>query len=248
VVPVDTPAEAPPADLIVLTAGHPRRAGMKRSDLLEVNLRTLLELCERVLPHQPQAKVLVVTNPADLLTWALHSRWPERGVFGLGCLLDTVRFRHFLAAAAGVSVNCVDGMVIGAHCDAMVPLLSRAAIGGAPAAEVLDPEQIGRVVRDTRQAGTDIVARLRTRGSYYAASHCIAAVAEAVLRDRRTVLPLTVEAAGRYGFEHLPLALPCVLGADGPGDILEFELSGAEREALGACAAEMQAACGDLPA
>ncbi len=230
------------ADVVVLAAGSPRRAGMSRADLLDENLSVLLGLGERVMADCPHAKVLVVTNPVDTLTGMLKRRWGEMNVFGLGCSLDTPRFRYFLAEEAGTSVDSVAGVVIGAHNDNMVPLVSQATIGGLRAADQLTAEQIGHVVRRTKNAGTAIVAKLRTRGSFYAASHTIAEIIEAVVRDTQAVFPLSIHCRGEYGYRDVPLALPCQVGITGVRKVLDVNLDSCERDALDACAEAMAGA------
>lgn len=230
------------ADIVILAAGSPRRAGMSRADLLGENLSVLLGLGEQVMARCPQAKVLVVTNPVDTLTGLMKRRWSEMNVFGLGCSLDTPRFRYFLAEEASTSVDSVNGLVIGSHDDNMVPLVSQATIGGLRAASLLSERQIADVVRRLRQAGTDIVARLRTRGSFYAASHTIAEIIEAVVRDTGGVFPLSVYCRGEYGFRDVPLALPCQVGITGIKKVLDVALDSQERQGLGICAEAMAAA------
>ena len=228
------------SDIFVITAGSPRKAGMTRADLLNENLAVVHGLCEALLPESPQARVLLVTNPVDLLTGCLNRAWPDRRIFGLGCSLDTVRFQYFLARAADVSVDSVYALVIGTHDDNMIPLISHASIGGARLQQVLPAEVIHQVVRDTRQAGADIVARLKTRGSFYAASWCAAQIVEAILRDTRDVFPLSVPCPEQLGHGGLTLALPCAVGLEGVQRVVTMELDGREREALDRCAAALE--------
>jgi len=160
-------------------------------------------------------------------------------VFGLGCSLDTLRFRFFLAEEARASVESVSGLVIGTHDDNMVPLVKHAAIGGVGIEHLLSAEQIDTVVRRTRDAGTAIVRRLKTRGSFYAASHTIAAIVEAMVRHTSGVFPLSVPCPPHYGYDGLVLNLPSIVGANGIERIVDVDLDAEERAALDRAAAGM---------
>jgi len=230
------------ADVVVLAAGAPRRAGMTRKDLLAENLQALLPAGEQIMDRCPQAKVLMVTNPVDILTGLFQDRWGEMNIFGLGCSLDTLRFRFFLAEAARASVDSVSALVIGSHDDNMIPLTQHATIGGVGVRHLLTARQVERVVDQTRQAGTTIVGKLKTRGSFYAASHAIAEITEAVVRDTQGIYPLSVRCRGHYGYDETALALPCLVGADGVEKILQIDLDAGERAALDVCAAGVAAA------
>jgi malate dehydrogenase len=229
-------------DVLVISAGSPRKAGMTRSDLLESNLQVLRELCRTVLPASPDAKVLIITNPVDLLTAHLARDWPDRVILGLGCSLDTVRLRYFLASEAGVAVDCVDALVIGLHNDQMIPLVAHARIGGSAATTVLSGEQIERACENTRSAGAAIVGKLKTRGSFYAASYCACEIVEGIVRDTRDVFPLSVPCRGAFGYDEVTLALPCTVGHAGAERIIEIDLTAEERTALGACAETVRSA------
>jgi len=234
------------ADVVVVTAGSPRRTGMTREDLLGENVEVCDAICRDVLSDSPDAKVLIVTNPVDILTTYLKDRRPEANVFGLGCTLDTVRLRFLIAEAAGAPVDSVDAMVIGTHSDRMIPLIRHATVDGRPVRAVLSASEIERVVTATREAGHRIVSKLRNRGSFYAAAHCVSAIVAAIVRDTREVFPLSVQCGGQYGHQGMCLALPCVVGADGPGEVLEVDLDEQEQAALELCAADVQAAISKL--
>ena len=229
------------ADVVVLTAGAPRQAGQSRDDLLAGNLSIALEAGRQVLSRCPQAVMLVVTNPVDALTWALRQRLDKLNVLGLGCCLDAARLRFFLAEAAGLSVSDVYATVVGSHNDAMVPVLSQATIGGLPARQVLSEDQLAQAARRTRSAGADIVAALRTRGSFYAAAQTIVAIVRAIVHDTGAVFPVSVPSAGAVGHEELCLALPAEVHARGIGRVLPLSLSGAEQAAWEACCDGMSA-------
>jgi len=227
------------SDVVVLTAGAPRRAGMTRPDLLNENLPALLALGGQLAARCPQAKVLVVTNPADIITCIIKRQLPQLNAFGLGCSLDTVRLRFYLAEAAGASVESVSALVIGSHDDNMIPLVKHATIGGVGVAHLLSESEIRTVVEKTRNAGNDIVGKLKTRGSFYAASHTIAEVVEAVVRNTRGVFPLSVYCTGQYGYRDTCLALPCLAGTNGVEEVLEIALGPDERAALDICASSI---------
>ncbi len=161
---------------------------------------------------------------------------------GLGSSLDTLRFRFFLAEAARASVDSVRALVIGSHDDKMIPLTQHATIGGVRIEQLLDVARIARIVDQTRQAGTTIVGKLKTRGSFYAASHAIAEIVEAVVRDTQAIFPLSVRCRGHYGYDETTLALPCLVGTDGVERILQIDLDAREQAALDLCAAGVAAA------
>ena len=231
------PGEMEGADVVVIAAGAPRQAGMIRRDLLRGNLAVCESIGADVHRYCPAAGVLVVTNPVDILTTCMKDRWPEMNVLGLGCTLDVARLRFLLADAAGVAVDGAEAMVIGAHCDDMVPLVRLATIDGRPAPEVLTGEQIARVVDRTRRAGDEIVRRLKNRGSFFAAAYCVAAIVEAIAGDRLDIFSLSVPCHGEYGQRDVCLALPCAVGRAGVARIVELDLDSAERAGLDVCAA-----------
>ena len=241
-----SPNDLAGANVVVLTAGAPRRAGMTRADLLGRNAAVCDAVDAEILSVCPNAKVLVITNPVDALTTYLKDRRPELNVFGLGCTLDMARFRFLLAEAAGAPVDAVDAMVIGAHNDHMMPLIGRATIGGVPAREVLAAPQIAHVIEETRKAGHRIVSRLRDRGSFYAAAHCTASIIAAIAHDTRDVYPLSVPGQGEYCHSDVCLALPCHVCSTGPGDFVRIELDRAERDALDRCASDIRNALREL--
>lgn len=229
----------PGADVVVITAGYARHAGMTRLDLLNKNREVMDSLGKRITASFPQAKVLIVTNPVDVLAWYLKHTWPQMNVFGLGCSLDTMRFRYFIAEAVGGSVDCSRGMVIGTHNDDMIPLVNHATVGGVPIRHILDDEAIEKVVQRTRTAGTTITQRLKVHSGFYAAAHVITQIVESIVFNRLGTFPLSVLCQGEYGYEGICLALPSVVGQDGIGRILEIDLDREERSALDRCASAM---------
>ena len=230
------------SDVVVITAGAPRRSGMSRMDLLPENCDVLLGIARNIQRLCPQAVVLIVTNPVEILTWLVKEQFPQLRVFGLGCCLDTARLRFYLAEAAGVSAAAICAMVIGTHTDQMIPLVNHATIGGARAEHVLGREQIEHAAAKTRQAGAKIVEKLKTRGSFYAAAHCIAETVDDVARNSHSVFPLSVVCDGQYGYHDTCLALPVSLGLDGRARLIEIELDEQEWQALERCAAQTREA------
>jgi malate dehydrogenase len=229
------------ADVVVLTAGAPRKTGQSRQDLLAGNLRIATSWGERIAARCPRAVVLIVTNPVDALTWAMAKQWPTLRVMGLGCSLDAVRLRHLLALSAGVSAGSVEATVVGAHNNTMVPLLSAARIGGVPASEVLSKDELTDAAERTRTAGATIVAYLKTRGSFYAAARTVSAVVRAICRDSGAVFPVSVPSAAAVDRPDLCLALPAAIGAAGIGRVLPPSFSPEERDAWEVCCEQMAA-------
>lgn len=229
-------------DVIVITAGFARKAGMTRLDLLKMNLDVMKSLGEIITAKYPDAKILVVTNPVDILTWYMKKLWPEMNVFGLGCSLDTMRFRYFIAEAVDGSVDCARGIVVGMHNETMVPLVNHATVGGVPIKRILDEMVISDIVHKTRTAGTTITQRLKNHSGYYAAAHVITQIVESMVFNRLGTFPLSVYCNGEYGYDNICLALPAVVGQDGIKRILQVELDEEENVALHHCAEVIQEA------
>lgn len=227
------------ADVVVITAGIARQAGMTRLDLLRQNIEVAEGLSRLIMSHCPQARVLVVTNPVDVLSWYLKHTQPRMNVFGLGCSLDTLRFRYFIADAAGVSVDSVQGMVIGTHNDDMIPLVNHAVVNGIPLADLVSGKTMDAIRESTRKAGTLIVQMLKHHSGFYAASRVVSQVVESLVFDRREVFPLSVMCTGEYGYEGISLALPCIVGCRGIESVLEVNLNVGERRELETCASAM---------
>ncbi len=238
--------EVPAADVVVITAGRARHSGMTRLDLLRQNLAVMEDLGTTIMSTLPQAQVLVVTNPVDVLTWFMKNTWPKMNVFGLGCSLDALRFCYFIAEAFGGSVDSARGMVIGTHNEDMIPLVNHATVGGVPVRRILGQEAIEEIVRRTRSAGTTITQRLKSHSGYYAAAHVITQIVESIVFNRLGIFPLSVGCRGHYGYDGICLALPTVVGRQGPERILEIDLDETERRALDGCALSMQEAIGSI--
>jgi malate dehydrogenase len=235
------------SDIVIIAAGFPRSAGMSRLDLLHGNLGVVQSLGANIMSLCPRAHVLVITNPVDVLTCCLKRTWPSMNVFGLGCSLDTLRFRFFIAETLGVSVDSVNGIVIGMHNDMMVPLVKQATAGGIMVTQLMDERSISLIVRRTREAGTAIVEKLKNRSGFYAASNTIGQVVESMVSDKKGIFPLSVHCSGEYGYRDICLALPAITGHGGVERVVEIPLAEDDREALDACARQMREITVGLP-
>jgi len=225
------------SDVAVIVAGVARKPGMSREDLLSVNVKIVRSVTEEVTRRSPRAALIVVTNPLDAMVYLAYktSGFPPERVMGQSGALDSTRFRTFIAQAAGVSVQDVSAMVIGAHSDThMVPLASLATVGGIPLRRLLPADRIAAVVERTRKGGAEIVNLLKTGSAFFAPGAAITQMVEAILLDRKRVLPLSAYLTGQYGVRDLYVGVPAVLGAGGVERILEVSLEGAERAAFDA--------------
>ncbi|MEA1619789.1 malate dehydrogenase [Erythrobacter sp. T5W1-R] len=228
------------ADVVIVTAGVPRKPGMSRDDLLGINLKVMKAVGEGIKNNCPDAFVICITNPLDAMVWALRefSGLPANKVVGMAGVLDSARFATFLAWEFGVSVKDVNAFVLGGHGDTMVPVLSYSTINGIPVKDIakikgISEERLDAIVKRTRGGGGEIVALLGTGSAYYAPATSAIAMAEAYLGDQKRILPCAVEVNGKYGLDGLYVGVPAVIGADGCEDVIEIELSAEERANLG---------------
>lgn len=234
------------SDVVIIAAGIPRHAGMSRLDLLQQNKEIVHSIGASIMSYCPSAKVLLITNPVDVLTWYLKDRWPSMNVFGLGCALDALRFRFFIAEAAGVSVNSASGTVIGLHSNNMIPLVNYATAGGVPIEHILTKSEIEAIINKTKEAGTTIVSKLINRSGFYAASNTIAEIIESMIFNKRSVFPLSIYCNGEYGYNDICLALPAVVGDGGVHRVITHDLNLNERGILNICADEIKNIIGNL--
>ncbi|HIE09401.1 MAG TPA: malate dehydrogenase [Armatimonadetes bacterium] len=222
------------ADVVVVTAGAARRPGMSREDLLETNARIVKSVCEEIRRRAPKCVLVMVTNPLDVMTHValrVTGFEPER-VVGMAGVLDSARFRFFVAEELGVSVRDVQAMVLGGHGDDMVPLPRYTTISGVPITQLLPPGRIERIVERVRQAGTEIVSLLGTGSAFYSPGASAAEMVEAIVRDRRRLLPCSAYLRGEFGLSDVYCGVPVILGAGGVREIVEVELSEAELSSL----------------
>ena len=222
------------SDLVIITAGVARKPGMSRDDLLLTNMKIIGSVTQEVVKHSPQCIMMVVTNPLDAMVQHAFevSGFPRQRVFGMAGILDTSRFRTFIARELEVSVEDVQAYVLGSHGDDMVPLVRYTTVGGIPITELLPQEAIDRLVQRTRQGGGEIVALLKAGSAYYAPSAAITQMAEAVLLDKKRILPCSAYLDGEYGINGLYVGVPVKLGAGGIEEIIEIRLTEDERAAL----------------
>ncbi len=221
------------ADIVVVPAGSPRKPGMDRMDLLKVNLNICKSVTKNIVEYAPDAMILYIANPVDVLTYTAWkvSGFPTNRVFGMAGVLDTARYRTFISMEANVSVKDISAMVLGGHGDSMVPLVSKTTVGGVPVQHFLSDEQLEKIVERTRKGGGEIVNILGYSG-YYAPGMAAAEMVEAILRDQRRVLPTVAYLDGQYGFNDIYAGVPAILGRDGVEEILEIDLDPKEADAL----------------
>ncbi len=223
------------SDVVVIVAGIARKPGMSREDLLATNAGIVKGVTEQVTRRSPHAHLIVVTNPLDVMVYLVHkiSNFPAERVMGQSGALDSTRFRTFIADALGVSAQDVSAMVIGAHSDThMVPLASLATVGGIPLGRLLPAERIRSLVERTRKGGAEIVGLLKTGSAFFAPGAAITQMVEAILLDRKRVLPLSAHLTGQYGVRDLYVGVPAVLGAGGVERILDAPMDAGERKAF----------------
>jgi len=238
------------SDVVVITAGSPRKPGMSRRDLLAVNYRVVAEVAARALERSPDAVFVVLTNPVDVMAYVVLrvTGLPPARVVGQAGMLDSLRFRAFIAAELGVSVRDVSALVLGGHGDSMVPMVRLAQVGGVPLTALLAPETIARLVERTRSGGAEIVGLLKTGSAFYAPGAALCAMVAAILRDQGRVLPAPAYLQGEYGLSGLYTGVPIILGAGGVRRIIEVEMTAEERAAFMRSADEVRAAMAELPA
>lgn len=230
------------SDLVIITAGIARRPGMSRDDLLLTNMKIVGSVTQEVVKYSPECIMMVVTNPLDAMVQHAFevSGFPRHRVFGMAGILDTSRFRTFIARELDVSVDDVQAYVLGSHGDDMVPLVRYTTVGGIPISELLPRETIDSLVHRTRQGGGEIVHLLKTGSAFYAPSAAITQMAEAVLLDRKRILPCCAYLDGEYGIKGLYVGVPVKLGANGLEQIIEITLTEEEQAALNKSAASVQ--------
>lgn len=228
-------AAAAGSELFVVTAGIARKPGMSREDLLRTNVEIVKSVAQEIKKCAPGALVIVVSNPLDTMCYVVKEVLgaPRERVLGMAGVLDTARYRAFLAEALDVSVEDIQAMVLGGHGDTMVPLLSYTTVSGVPVTQLLKQEELDRIVERTRSGGAEIVGYLKTGSAYYAPSAAVAQMVEAIAKDKKRILPCSAWLEGEYGLRGLYLGVPCKLGARGLERIIEVELSAKERIALG---------------
>ncbi|MBI5642234.1 MAG: malate dehydrogenase [Deltaproteobacteria bacterium] len=222
------------SDVVIITAGIPRKPGMSRSDLINTNVGILKTVVEGIVKYSPDAHLLIVTNPLDVMVyaaWKFSGLKPNK-IMGLSGALDGGRMRSFIAMELGVSMEDVHAMVIGGHADEMVPLKKYATVSGIPVSQLLSTEKLDAIMARTKKAGGEIVALLKTGSAYYAPSRAVSEMCEAIIKDKKRVIPSAVYCSGQYGVSDMFIGVPAVIGANGVERIIEIELDSSEKEAF----------------
>lgn len=222
------------SDLVIITAGIARKPGMSRDDLVSTNAKIVESVAKEVAKTSPNAFILVLSNPVDTMTYVAYkaSGFPKHRVFGQSGVLDTARFRSFVAEALNISVEDISGFVLGGHGDDMVPLVRYSYAGGIPLEKLLPKETIETIVERTRKGGAEIVNLLGTGSAYYAPAAALVQMAEAILKDKKRILPTVAYLEGEYGYHDMYLGVPVVLGGNGVEKVIELELTAEEKAAL----------------
>jgi malate dehydrogenase len=232
-------AEIKDADVVIVTAGVPRKPGMSRDDLLEINLKVMEQVGAGLRKYAPDAFVICVTNPLDAMVWALQktSGLPRNKVVGMAGVLDSARFRYFLSEEFDVSVEDVSAMVLGGHGDTMVPLIRYSTVAGIPLPDLvrmrwITQRRLDEIVQRTRDGGAEIVGLLKTGSAYYAPAAAALEMAESYLKNKKRVLPCAAYLNGEYGVKGLYAGVPIVISAKGVERVIELELTSSERDAF----------------
>ncbi|MGI8617753.1 MAG: malate dehydrogenase [Gemmatimonadaceae bacterium] len=222
------------SDIVVITAGIARKPGMSRDDLLNTNAGIVKQVSEQIKKSSPNAIIIMVSNPLDVMSWVAKqvTGFPRERVLGMAGVLDTARYRAFLAEAMDVSVRDIQAMVLGGHGDTMVPLVSYTSVSGIPVRQLLAADKLKAIVERTRGGGAEIVGFLKTGSAYYAPSAAAVQMCEAIVLDQKRILPCAAWLEGEYGMSGLFLGVPCKLGRKGLEQIIEVELTPDEKSAL----------------
>jgi malate dehydrogenase len=222
------------SDLVVITAGIPRKPGMSREDLLKTNANIVRQVSEQVRDRSPEAIVIVVSNPLDAMAYVCKEAtgFPRERVVGMAGVLDTARYRSFIALELDVSVEDIQALVLGGHGDTMVPLASYTTVSGIPLSQLLDQARIDALVDRTRHGGAEIVGLLKTGSAYYAPASAVVQMAEAIVRDKKRILPCSAWLQGEFGLRDVFCGVPCKVGRGGLERIIEVSLTEGEREEL----------------
>lgn len=223
------------SDVVIITAGLPRKPGMSRDDLLATNAKIMKEVCEGVKKYAPNSILIIVSNPLDAMAFVAKkvTGFPRERVIGMAGVLDTARFRSFISEALDVSVKDVQAIVLGGHGDTMVPMPRHCSVGGVPLQEMMPKEQLDAIIQRTRQGGAEIVNLLKTGSAYYAPSASAVQMAEAILKDQKRILPCAVELSGEYGVKNLFVGVLAKLGGNGVEKVIELKLNDTEQAMLG---------------
>jgi malate dehydrogenase len=221
------------SDVVVITSGLPRKPGMSRDDLISTNAGIVKSVTESVIKHSPEAIIIVVSNPLDVMTYQAHltSKLPRTRVMGMAGILDTARYRAFLAEALNVSPKDIQAMILGGHGDTMVPLPRYTTVSGIPVTELMDTQKLNAIIERTKVGGGELVKLMGT-SAWYAPGSAAAQMVEAIVKDQRRVLPVCIQLDGEYGIKNCYLGVPVILGKNGVERVIELELNDSERALL----------------
>lgn len=227
-------ADTADSDIVVITAGSPRKAGMSRDDLVQINEKVMFDVTKEIVKYSPDCKIIVLTNPVDAMTYSVlkASGFPKERVIGQSGVLDTARYQSFIAEALNVSIKDIRGLVLGGHGDTMVPLVNSTNVNGVPLHQLLNQTQIEQIVERTRKGGAEIVALLGNGSAYYAPASAVFEMIEAILKDQHRLLPSIALLEREYGFSDICLGVPTVLSEKGIENIVELALSDNEQAQL----------------
>ncbi len=240
--------ETKDSDVVIITSGVPRKPGMSREDLLEINKKIIESVVSEVVKRSPKAILIMVTNPLDTVTYLAFKKsgFPKERVMGMAGVLDTARFRAFIAMELGVSVEDIQTLLLGGHGDEMVPLPRYTTVSGIPLSQLLPKETIDRLVDRTRKGGGEIVNLLKTGSAFYAPSAGAIQMAEAILKDKKRILPCCVYLDGEYGLKDICFGVPIKLGAKGVESIIELQLTQEEKALVAKSAESVKKNIGEL--
>ena len=233
------------SDVVIITSGIPRKPGMSRDDLVSTNTKIVKEVTENVVKHSPDSILILVTNPLDAMVYVAHkvSGFPRERVMGMAGVLDSARFRTFIAMELGVSVENIHAFVLGGHGDDMVPLARYTTVAGIPITDLMDEATIDALITRTRKGGAEIVGLLKTGSAFYAPGTAAVEMAEAILKDKKKILPCCVHAEGEYGIDNIFVGLPVKLGREGVEEIIQIDLQKNEQEELNVSAGHVKELC-----
>ncbi|SIS49617.1 malate dehydrogenase [Salimicrobium salexigens] len=227
-------ADTKGSDVVVITAGIARKPGMSRDDLVNTNAGIMQKVTKEVVKYSPECYIIVLTNPVDAMTYSVfrESGFPKHRILGQSGVLDTARFRSFIAEELNVSVKDVTGFVLGGHGDDMVPMIRYSSVGGVPLHKLISSERIEEIIERTRKGGGEIVGLLGNGSAYYAPAASIVQMVEAIIKDQRRLLPAIAYLEGEYGYDGIYLGVPVIIGGDGVEEIIELDLTGEEKDQL----------------
>lgn len=242
-------ADIKDADMVIITAGMPRKPGMSRDDLVNTNAKIMMEVSRKIAKFAPDSYILVLSNPVDAMTYTCFKTtgFPKNRVIGQSGVLDTARFNTFIAQELNVAVEDVTGFVLGGHGDSMVPLIRYSNVAGIPVSQLLPEEKIAAIVERTRKGGGEIVNLLGNGSAYYAPAASLVEMVEAIVYDKRKILPSIAYLEGEYGYKDIYLGVPTILGARGIESVIELPLTAEEKQQLDRSAEDVRKVIRMLP-